>query len=124
MTKVATLHLPPKREVESEKSIEIRVRVALAAAGVLVMKHTVESCYACGKKPSKRTGLGLGCSDLICVVPPKGRFLGIEMKRPKTGRLRAEQNCWLAVVRRFGGVTGVAKSVADAMALVELARES
>ncbi len=108
--------------VESEKGLEIRIRVALAAAGVLIWKHTVEVCYACGTKPTARTGLGTGASDLICVVPPSGRFLGIEVKHPTDGRTSQAQACWLAVVRRFGGITGVARSVEEAMALVAEAR--
>ncbi len=107
---------------ESEKGLEIRIRVALAAAGVLIWKHTVEACYACGTKPGARCGLGTGCSDLICVVPPLGRFLAIEVKKPTGGRTSPAQKHWLAVVRRFGGVTGVARSVSDAMLLVSEAR--
>jgi hypothetical protein len=102
---------------EREKGIEIRIRVALAAAGVLVWKHHVDN-------RSGRTGIAIGASDLICVVPPFGRFLGIEVKRPgySPSRVRTAQTRWLAVVARFGGVSGIATSVEEAMALVELAR--
>lgn len=112
---------PPK---ESEKGVEIRTRVALVAVGVLVMKHTVEACHKCRQRPSARTGLGTGTSDLICVVPPYGRFLGIEMKAPgySPSDVSPDQHCWLAVIRRFGGITGVASSPEEALALVELAR--
>jgi hypothetical protein len=99
---------------EREKSIEVRIRVELASAGVMVMKHHVDNRQA-------RTGLGIGVSDLICVVPPYGRFLGIEVKRPGQ-EPRDEQKRWLAVVRRFGGVTGVATNVEEALALVAQAR--
>jgi hypothetical protein len=109
---------------ESERNVEIQVRVALAAAGVMVMKHSVEPCRECGSRPGSRQGLGIGCSDLICIVPPHGRFLGIEMKRPgySPSMVKEHQRRWLAVVRRFGGVTGVASSVEEAMALVKEAR--
>jgi hypothetical protein len=109
----------------SERSVEIRVRVALAAAGVLVMKHFVPPCFDCGAKPNHTVGLGVGASDLVCVVPPYGRFLGIEMKAPgKRSTTSDEQKHWLAVVRRFGGITGVATSVEEAMALLEEARRA
>lgn len=119
--------------VEHEKGIEIRIRVALASIGVMVMKHHVDNrgqapCEKCGHRDAKshgaRTGLGLGVSDLICVVPPMGRFLGIEVKRPgyAPSRVRPEQTKWLAIVQRFGGITGIATSVEEALALVELAR--
>lgn len=121
-----------KEKPPLEKAVEIQVRVALAAAGVMVMKHHVDNrgqkpCDECGhvdKQRGARTGLGLGVSDLICVVPPHGRFLGIEMKRPgyRPSDVREEQRRWLGVVRRFGGVTGVASSVDEAMALVAQAR--
>lgn len=100
-----------------EKSVEIRIRVALAAAGVLVMKHHVDHRAAFGR------GLGLGVADLICVVPPLGRFLAIEVKRPSTrSRTSDEQKRWLATVLRFAGISGVATSVEEAMQLVALAR--
>lgn len=107
-----------------EKHVEIQVRVALAAAGVMVMKHEVLACHECGARPNRRQGLGIGVSDLVCVVPPHGRFLGIEMKRPgyTPSDVREAQTRWLGVVRRFGGVTGVASSVDEAMALVAQAR--
>jgi hypothetical protein len=55
-----------------------------------------------------------------------GRFLGIEVKRPGyvPSDVRPEQKLWLAVVRRFGGVTGIASSVEEAMALVMEARRA
>jgi hypothetical protein len=115
-----------------EKGIEIRIRIALATSGVMVMKHHVDNrgqkpCPQCGhKEPARgaRTGLGLGVADLICVVPPLGRFLGIEVKRPgySPSDVRAEQRQWLAVIRRFGGHTGIATSEEEAMALVAEAR--
>jgi hypothetical protein len=117
-----------------EKGIEIRIRVALSTAGVLVMKHHVDNrgqkpCVKCGHKDPQRgarTGLGLGVSDLICVVPPHGRFLGIEVKRPgySPSDVREDQKRWLNVVRRFGGITGIATSEEEALALVELARRA
>lgn len=101
-----------------EKGVEVQIRIALAAAGVMVMKHNVD------RRATFGTGLGLGVADLICVVPPAGRFLGIEVKRPGycPSDVRPDQKRWLAVVRRFGGVTGIAASVEEAMALVEEAR--
>jgi hypothetical protein len=100
-----------------EKGIEIQIRVALAAAGILCWKHNVDFRAAFGR------GLGRGVADLICVVPPYGRFLAIEVKRPSTrNRTTAEQRRWIAVVQQFGGVAGVATSVEEAMVLAECAR--
>jgi hypothetical protein len=109
----------PKRDPSLpalEKKIETDIRVALAEAGILCFKHNVDN-------RQMSTGLGLGTSDLICIVPPLGRFLGIEVKRP--GKKPSEhQFKWLAVVRKFGGMSGVATSVAEALALVEAARQA
>jgi hypothetical protein len=106
----------PAREM-SEKAIEIQIRTALAAAHVFVQKHNIDRRSPFG------SGLGIGVADLICVVPPYGRFLGIEVKRPSTrDHLSEDQQRFAATIRRFGGVCGVATSVDEAFELVEKAR--
>lgn len=107
---IATVR-PPR-----EKGIEVQIRVALASAGIMCMKHNID------RRSTFGTGLGVGVSDLICVVPPYGRFCAIEVKRPETGRTSEEQVRWMAVVRRYGGVAGVATSVDEAFALIRIAR--
>lgn len=106
-----------------ETEVETRIRVALNAHGVLTWKHFVPLCWACGAKPNHTVGLGIGASDLVCVVPPHGRLLAIEVKRPgrRAGTSDA-QDAWLAVVRKFGGVSGVATSEEEALELLEEAR--
>jgi hypothetical protein len=66
-------------------------------------------------------GLCVGSSDLIGIVAPRGRLLSIEVKSAK-GTLTEEQEQWIAIVERFGGVAGPARSVDEAMELVERAR--
>lgn len=116
------IHTPQKEPLE--RAIELRIRVALNAAGALCWKHTVETCHACGQRPTPRTGLGLGCADLICIVPPFGRFLAVEVKRPSTRNAKRDehQRKWMAVVRRHGGVAGVATCEEEALALLDEAR--
>lgn len=73
-------------------------------------------------------GLGMGSADLVglqlVTITPEmvgtsmGRFVGIEVKTA-TGRERPEQTQWRQVVQRYGGIAGTARSVADALALVE-----
>lgn len=115
------VYQPPKRE--SERSVELQARVAIAALGVWVKKHTVEACYGCGARPSSRTGLGTGTSDLLCIVPPLGRVVFIEMKRPgySPSDVSPEQHAFIRAVKKFGGIAGVASSVEEAVALVKLA---
>lgn len=101
-------------KTERESVSKEKIRNALVKTGrALVWVHDVDNRQS-------KTGLGLGVADLILCVAPHGRFLGIEVKRPgrKEGT-SSPQKCWLAVVRRFGGVTGVATNVAEAMALLE-----
>lgn len=103
------------KQAPLEKEIEIQIRVALAAAGVFVKKHNID------RRATFGTGLGIGTPDLFCIVPPMGRVLFIEVKRP--GRKPTlEQRQFIAAVRRKGAVAGVATSVAEAMELVEEAR--
>jgi hypothetical protein len=66
-------------------------------------------------------GLAVGSSDLIGIVAPHGRLLSIEVKSAK-GIVSKEQEQWIAIVERFGGVAGPARSVDEAMELVERAR--
>ncbi|MDR1785202.1 MAG: VRR-NUC domain-containing protein [Spirochaetaceae bacterium] len=56
-----------------------------------------------------------GSADIIGVLPG-GRFLAVECKRPKGGRLSCEQAAWLARVRRMGGVAFVARDTAEVAA--------
>ena len=119
--KRARVYQPPRRE--SEKSVEVKARVAIAALGVMVKKHVVESCYSCGSPPKAGTGLGKGTSDLFCIVPPLGRVVFIEMKRPgySPSDVSDEQRAFIRAVKLFGGIAGVASSVEEAVALVKLA---
>jgi len=110
---------PAKRtKAPLESSIKAQIRAAVIADGCLCWVHNVDN-------RALFTGLGLGTSDLICVVRPNGRFLGIEVKRPgyAPSRVNDNQRKWLAVVREFGGISGIATNVAEALALVREARQ-
>ncbi len=74
-----------------------------------------------------RYGLQPGSSDLIgwrtVTVTPEmvgqqvAVFTSIEVKAA-SGRLRPEQRQWLDAVQTAGGIGGVARSVADAVAIL------
>jgi hypothetical protein len=68
-------------------------------------------------------GLGIGSADLVGVVktPSGTRPLAIEVKA-SNGHTTKEQRAWLAVAKKWGVVCGVARSVEEAMAIVEQAR--
>lgn len=105
-------------KAEKEAPIKARIRAALIDAGCIVWVHDVD--YRLGK-----TGLGKGTADLICIVTPLGRFLGVECKRPgySPSDVRPDQRAWINAVRKFGGVAGIATNVAEALALVAEARQ-
>jgi hypothetical protein len=65
-----------------------------------------------GRRRFVRFTSARGCSDLVAVLPPSGRFAGIEVKRPG-GRLTADQESFLAAVRKAGGVSLVVHSVGE-----------
>ena len=87
----------------------------------------------CGSLPDPRTGrlvtfgLARGSADLIgwrtvtitqaMVGTRLAVFTSIEVKAPN-GRIRPEQQAWLDVVLRSGGIAGIARSVTDAQLLL------
>jgi len=100
-----------------EKGVELQIRIALNAMGIMCMKHVVDN-------RNVRSGLGIGVADLICIVGPYGRFCAIEVKKPgyAPSDVRANQHRWLREVIKYGGVAGIAESVEEAMSLIDLAR--
>lgn len=108
---------------ELERGLMMRIRVALATCGgVLVWRNEVGKARRLSDGQIIPMGLGVGSADLIAIVAPYGRLLGVEVKRPKVGRVSPEQQRWMKVVRTYGGVAGVATTVEEALALVDEAR--
>jgi hypothetical protein len=74
-------------------------------------------------------GLYKGSGDLIgwksVVITPEmvGRrvaiFLSIENKAETGGKVSEDQEKWILIVRRFGGIAGVARSIDDARKIVQ-----
>jgi hypothetical protein len=108
-----------------ETFLQQNIRLALGAhSGIRMFRNQV------GSLPDPRTGrlvtfgLARGSADLIgwrtIVVTPDmvGRrvavFLSIEVKTP-TGRLTPQQRNWQNAVLAAGGITGVARSVPEAL---------
>lgn len=73
-----------------------------------------------------RYGLVPGSADLVGVLrraDGAGLFLALEVKAPG-GRADPAQADFLDLVRRFGGVAGVVRSPAEALAFVQAARRA
>lgn len=66
-----------------------------------------------------RYGLGNGSPDL-CGALRGGRAFCIEVKTA-SGKLRPEQEAWWRSARQWGVLGGVARSIAEAMALLDAA---
>ena len=70
-----------------------------------------------------RYGLGNGSPDLIGALRD-GRVFAIECKRSAGGRVSLEQAAWWIAARRWGVTGGFARSVDEAMKLLDEAEES
>lgn len=70
------------------------------------------------RRGKKHGGLGTGTSDVIACV--RGRFVALEVKKPKDGvPVTPEQTAFLALVNRSGGVGVVVRSVAETAEVVQ-----
>lgn len=62
-------------------------------------------------------GLCVGSADIIGIHKPTGRFLAIEVKT-KTGKPTKEQINFIEQVRAANGISGIARSVQEALDLL------
>jgi len=113
----------------AETTLQQQIRLALGTnPETRIFRNQV------GSLPDPRTGrlvtfgLARGSADLIgwrtvtvtqaMVGTRLAIFTSIEVKTPTTGRVRPEQQAWLAVVQGAGGIAGIARSVPDALLIV------
>jgi hypothetical protein len=99
-----------------ESEIQSRIRQAINQTDkARVMRNSVGFDF----DKRIRYGLGVGSPDLIGVLR-NGRVFALECKA-KNGRLSTEQAAWWLAARQWGITGGVAKSVEDALLLLEAA---
>jgi hypothetical protein len=115
--------------MNAETDLQQRIRLALGTHPELrIFRNQV------GSLPDPRTGrlvqfgLARGSADLIgwrtVVITPEmvgqrvAVFTSLEIKTP-TGRLAPAQRHWLQAVEQAGGIAGVARSVGDALRIIE-----
>lgn len=113
----------------SEQEIQQRILLACGRGASRVFRNNV------GRLPDPRSGRwvefgvgGKGAADLLgwrtVTITPEmvgqrvAVFTSLEVKSA-TGRVRPEQERWLAAVRAAGGIAGVVRSVAEAEALLK-----
>ena len=100
----------------SETNIQNDIMIALSKGGATVWRNNTGALKdATGRLV--RYGLCKGSSDIIGICPD-GRFLAIEVKK-STGRATPDQVRFIEAVRAKGGRAGVARSVEDALRILE-----
>ena len=92
----------------------LRINAGVAWQGI-VIEHTQHRLVLA--RPYAIRLAAPGVSDLIGWTEG-GRFVAIEVKAPR-GRVTDEQAAFIELVRRSGGLAGVARSVEDARAIIE-----
>jgi hypothetical protein len=112
--------------VTSEQHIQQHIRLACSTGPVRLFRNNTGVLRDANGRPVQ-FGLCKGSADLIgwttrtitadMVGQQVAVFTSIEVKA-LTGRLRPEQKLWLAAVQAASGIAGVARSVADAEALL------
>ena len=60
----------------------------------------------------------VGSPDLLGILAPTGRLVGLEVKAPK-GKVSEHQEAWLKEAAAFGALVGVVHSVDEACALID-----
>ena len=111
-----------------ETKIQNLILMSLSKAGCLVFRNETAGAWV-GRVLHKdagqvtltdarmiRFGLAVGSSDIIGIAPC-GRFFAVEVKT-RTGKPTKEQMVFLNAVNNAGGISGIARSVEDALKLI------
>ena len=113
----------PEHNIQNEirnalagRCILFSANVGQAWTGVVTERDT--GCVTLANARPFSTGLPAGFPDLFGVTLA-GRFLAIEVKSPKGKSTEAQEN-FRAAILKAGGRAGVARSVAEALAILEM----
>lgn len=98
------------------KEINIQNLIVMEAAkiGCILFRNHVGGFYTKDGRFQK-TGLCVGSSDLIGIY--KGRFVAVEVKAER-GRTSPEQEKFLGMVLKNGGIAGVARSTEEFLKII------
>jgi len=111
-----------------ETKIQNLILIKLSEAGCLVfrnetgagwvgrMLHREAGQVTLTNASMVKFGLMVGSADIIGIAPC-GRFLAVEVKTSK-GRATKEQLRFIEAVNNAGGISGIARSVEDALLLI------
>lgn len=98
-----------------EHAIQNAIRIALSERAIVFRANVGKVKMADGRFFD--TGLPAGFSDLFG-FRTDGRIFFIEVKAPG-GRVSNVQEHFLETVRKYGALSGVARSVSDALKIIE-----
>ena len=110
----------------SEQKIQQEIRLACSTGQTRLFRNNTGTLRDQHGRPVQ-FGLARGSADLIgyrtvTITPDMvgqqvAVFASIEVKTP-TGRIRPEQQSWLDTIQAAGGIAGVARSVEDALRIM------
>lgn len=106
---------PPRKRFLKDGSVKESIIQAdilkwLKSTGLMVWRSNSGSLFLRGR----HINLGpLGCADISVIVPPLGRFVGLEVKSAK-GKIRKDQVTYAAGLTAAGGAYFIVRSVQDA----------
>lgn len=100
----------------TESLIQNQIRVGLSKAGYMVFRINVGKIRMADGRWFE-TGAPKGFCDLFG-FRPDGQIFFIEVKNEK-GRLRDDQKKFMEAMKKRGALVGVARSVEDAMRIVD-----
>ena len=103
--------------MKSEHQIQNEIRLALANRNCLVFRTNVGKVKMADGRWFD-TGLPKGFSDLTGARLSDGKIFFIEVKN-KNGRVREDQVKFINSMKKYGLIAGVARSVEDAIKIVE-----
>ena len=93
-----------------ESVIQADILRWLKTTGLMFWRSNSGSLFLRGR----HINLGpLGCADISVIIPPLGRFVGMEVKSAK-GKVRPEQVTYAAGLTQVGGLYFIVRSVQDA----------
>jgi hypothetical protein len=114
--------------MNKETRIQSQIMLDLSSAGYMVFRNETKRAWIGKKIHSAHDqvtlqnaifllfGLCIGSSDLVGLTPT-GRFFAIEVKTA-TGRASKEQIIFIDRINKQGGIAGIARSSAEALALL------
>lgn len=101
---------------KSEMHIQTEIRLALSEIAIVFRANVGKVRMADGRFFD--TGLPKGFSDLFGLRKADGKLFFLEIKNRK-GKLRDDQVKFLTAMSQYDVITGVARSVEDAMQIIQ-----